>query len=51
MPFLSFLMTLFLVLIAYLIIKTAVRHGIEQSKTHDLLQQIYEKMDREEKHE
>lgn len=35
--------------IAYLIIRTAVRHGIESSKTHELLQEIHEKMDRIEK--
>jgi len=35
--------------VAYLIIRIAVRHGIESSKTHELLQQIYEKMDHKEK--
>lgn len=44
MAFISFLMTLFILFIAYLVIRTAVQHGIEQSKTHELLQEIYEKI-------
>jgi len=47
----SLVMMLLILFVAYLIIRIAVQHGIENSKTHELLQQIHAKMNHQEKKE